>query len=406
MHLTARSLIEAIVALGALSSLGFYLLSACGIASFLNHQRGKHLLNEFREHSLLPVSILKPLKGLDPQMWEAFCSHCEQDYPEFQLIFGVSDPDDPAIALVRRLQEKYPHRKIDLLVCSRDLGSNRKLGTLAQMLSAARHEILLVNDSDIRVAPDYLRRVVSLFADPTIGLVTCLYRGIPTPTMGSRLEALGISTDFVPGVLSARLIERGLHFGLGSTLAFRRSDLQAIGGFEAMVDYLADDYEIGNRIAGLGKRIELSEVVVETFLPAYSIRQYVDHQLRWARSVRGARSWGYAGLILTFGLPWALLALVAGRAAVWAWWLFVVTVAARFAVGLAAAVAVLDDTQALRDLFLLPLRDLIAPFIWAIGLVGNRIFWRGDEFYLKNGRLERIADVTAAQQESPRLSRP
>jgi ceramide glucosyltransferase len=406
MHLTARSLIEAVVALGALSSLGFYLLSACGIASFLNHQRGKHLLNEFREHSLLPVSILKPLKGLDPQMWEAFCSHCEQDYPEFQLIFGVSDPDDPAIALVRRLQEKYPHRKIDLLVCSRDLGNNRKLGTLAQMLSAARHEILLVNDSDIRVAPDYLRRVVSPLADPTIGLVTCLYRGIPTPTMGSRLEALGISTDFVPGVLSARLIERGLHFGLGSTLAFRRSDLQAIGGFEAMVDYLADDYEIGNRIAGLGKRIELSEVVVETFLPAYSIRQYVDHQLRWARSVRGARSWGYAGLILTFGLPWAVLALVAGRGAVWAWWLFVVTVAARFAVGLAAAVAILDDTQALRDLFLLPLRDLIAPVIWAIGLVGNRIFWRGDEFYLKNGRLERIADVTAAQQESPRLSRP
>jgi len=406
MNLTARSVIEGAAVLGAVSSLGFYLLSGCGIASFLLHRRDKSASNESRNLPLPPVSILKPLKGLDPQMWEAFCSHCEQDYPEFELIFGVSDPNDPAIALVLRLQEKYPRRKIDLLVCPRDLGNNRKLGTLAQMLPSARHEVLLLNDSDIRVPPDYLRRVIAPLAESTVGLVTCLYRGIPRPTVGSRLEALGISTDFVPGVLSARLIEGGLHFGLGSTLAFRRSDLQAIGGFEAFVDYLADDYEIGNRIARLGKRIELSEVVVETFLPAYSFREYVDHQLRWARSVRAARSWGYAGLILTFGLPWATLALLAGREALWAWWLFVVTVAARTSVGLTAAVAGLDDTQPLRDLFLLPLRDLIAPVIWAAGLVGNRIFWRGDEFYLNNGRLERVTDVVAAREESPRLSRP
>ncbi len=406
MNLTARSVIEGAAVLGAVSSLGFYLLSGCGIASFLLHRRDKSASNESRNLPLPPVSILKPLKGLDPQMWEAFCSHCEQDYPEFELIFGVSDPNDPAIALVLRLQEKYPRRKIDLLVCPRDLGNNRKLGTLAQMLPSARHEVLLLNDSDIRVPPDYLRRVIAPLAESTVGLVTCLYRGIPRPTVGSRLEALGISTDFVPGVLSARLIEGGLHFGLGSTLAFRRSDLQAIGGFEAFVDYLADDYEIGNRIARLGKRIELSEVVVETFLPAYSFREYVDHQLRWARSVRAARSWGYAGLILTFGLPWATLAFLAGREALWAWWLFVVTVAARTSVGLTAAVAGLDDTQPLRDLFLLPLRDLIAPVIWAAGLVGNRIFWRGDEFYLNNGRLERVADVTATRDESPRLSRP
>jgi len=406
MNLTARSVIEGAAVLGAVSSLGFYLLSGCGIASFLLHRRDKSASNESRNLPLPPVSILKPLKGLDPQMWEAFCSHCEQDYPEFELIFGVSDPNDPAIALVLRLQEKYPRRKIDLLVCPRDLGNNRKLGTLAQMLPSARHEVLLLNDSDIRVPPDYLRRVIAPLAESMVGLVTCLYRGIPRPTVGSRLEALGIGTDFVPGVLSARLIEGGLHFGLGSTLAFRRSDLQAIGGFEAFVDYLADDYEIGNRIARLGKRIELSEVVVETFLPAYSFREYVDHQLRWARSVRAARSWGYAGLILTFGLPWATLALLAGREALWAWWLFVVTVAARTSVGLTAAVAGLDDTQPLRDLFLLPLRDLIAPVIWAAGLVGNRIFWRGDEFYLNNGRLERVADVTATRDESPRLSRP
>jgi ceramide glucosyltransferase len=405
MHLTARLLIETVAALGTLSSLGFYLLSGCGIASFLKSRR-RRASTEFRESTLPPVSILKPLKGIDPQIWEAFCSHCEQDYPEFQLIFGVSDADDPAIGLVRKLQEKYPNQQIDLLVCQRDLGTNRKLSTLAQMLPAARNEILLVNDSDIRVAPDYLRRVIAPLADSAVGMVTCLYRGIAAPTLGSRLEALGISTDFVPGVLSARLIEKGLHFGLGSTLAFRRSDLQAIGGFEAMVNYLADDYELGNRIAALGKRVELSEVVVDTFLPAYSLRQFFDHQLRWARSVRGARSWSYVGLVLTFGLPWALVALVAARGATWAWMLFAVIVAARLAVGLTSALAVLGDTQALRDLFLLPLRDLIAPVVWAMGLVGNRIFWRGEVFFLKKGRLERIADEDSVQQELSRLSRP
>ena len=274
------------------------------------------------------------------------------------------------------------------------------------MLPAARHDILLVNDSDIRVAPDYLRRVIAPLADAAVGMVTCLYRGIAAPTLGSRLEALGISTDFVPGVLSARLIEKGLHFGLGSTLAFRRSDLQATGGFEAIVAYLADDYELGNRIAALGKRVELSEVVVDTFLPAYSLRQFFDHQLRWARSVRGARSWGYVGLLLTFGLTWALVALVAARGAMWAWLLLAATVAARLAVGLTSAVAVLGDTQALRDLFLLPVRDLIAPVVWALGLAGNRIFWRGEVFHLKKGRLEKIADADTVQQELSRLSRP
>lgn len=388
MHLTVRLVIETIAALGTLASLGFYAIAGLGIVSFLQARR-RSRATIASHNPLPPVSILKPLKGIDPQIWEAFCSHCEQDYPEFQLIFGVSDPADLAIPLVRRLQEKYPTRAIELLVCPSHLGTNRKLSTLAQMLPAARHEMLVVNDSDIQVAPDYLRRVITPLSDASVGMVTCLYRGIAGPTLGSRLEALGIGTDFVPGVLSARLIEKGLHFGLGATLAFRRSDLQAIGGFEAMLDYLADDYEIGHRIAALGKRVELSEVVVDTFLPAYTLRQFFDHQLRWARSVRGARRWGYTGLLLTFGLPWAMLTLLAARGTAWAWWLFVVTVAARLAVGLMAAVAVLGDSQTSRDLLLLPLRDLIAPLVWAAGLIGNHVRWRGDAFVLKDGKLIR-----------------
>ena len=405
MHLTVRLVIETIAVLGTLASLGFYAIAGLGIVSFLRARRRSRAT--VASHTPLPpVSILKPLKGIDPQIWEAFCSHCEQDYPDFQLIFGVSDPDDPAGALVRKLQKKYPARQIELMVCPRDLGANRKLSTLAQMLPSARHETLLVNDSDVRVDRDYLRRVTAPLADSSVGMVTCLYRGVAGATVGSKLEALGISTDFTPGVLSARLIEGGIHFGLGATLVFRRGDLQAIGGFEATLDYLADDYELGCRIAALGKRVELSEVAVDTFLPAYSFRQYVDHQLRWARSVRGSRSWGYGGLVLTFGLPWVLLTLLSARAAPWAMWLFATTVAVRLAVGVAAAVTVLRDRLVWRDLYLLPLRDLIAPVVWAKGLVGNRILWRGDVFHLKKGRLERVAGEATPAAEIPRLSRP
>jgi len=391
---TPRAVLEVVTTLGTVGSLFFYSLSALGLASFIG---GRRKLNQPSppESQLPPVSILKPLKGADPEMWESFCSHCEQDYPQFQLIFGVSNPADPAIDAVRRLQAKYPGRAIELILCDRVLGTNLKVSNLAQMLPAARHEFLLVNDSDIRVPPDYLREVIAPLADSSVGLVTCLYRGVAAPTLGSRLEALSIAADFVPAVLSARFLEKGLHFGLGSTLAFRRRDLQAIGGFEPLLDYLADDYELGRRIAAAGKRVELSAATVSTFLPAYTVPQFFRHQLRWSRTIRDARRWGYAGLLFTFGLPWALATLLASRGAPWAWALFALTFAARLAVGFAAAVVVLHDRQFFRNLLLLPLRDLIAPFVWAASFMGNRIHWRGDVFDLKDGRL------TIAKPEPP-----
>ncbi|MGA7560564.1 MAG: bacteriohopanetetrol glucosamine biosynthesis glycosyltransferase HpnI [Terriglobales bacterium] len=388
--LTARFLLEAVAVIGTLGALFFYFLSALGLASFLSDRRKAPL----RTTQLPPVSILKPLRGVDPEIWESFCSHCEQDYPGFQVIFGVSDPADPAIEVVRKLQAKYPHRKIELIVCNRVLGTNIKVGNLAQMLPAAHYDLLLVNDSDIRVPADYLRKVIPPLADDSVGLVTCLYRGAaaPTdrPTLGSRLEALGISTDFIPGVLSARFLEKGLRFGLGSTLAFRRRDLEAIGGFEVLLDYLADDYELGRRIAATGKRIELSAATVTTFLPAYTMPEFFRHQLRWSRTIRDARRWGYAGLLFTFGLPWALATLLAAQGARWAWLLLTLTIIARLAVGFATANFVLRDFK-LPNLLLLPLRDLLAPFVWAAGFMGNRIHWRGHVFDLKDGRLRKPA---------------
>ncbi len=389
MPLTLRALLETVAVVGTVGSLSFYFLSALGLASFLRDRSKKLKQPPLPESQLPPVSILKPLKGVDPEIWESFCSHCEQEYPQFQIqmIFGVNDPGDPAIEVVRKLQVKYPKLAIELMVCDRILGTNIKVSNLVQMLPAARHELLLVDDSDIRVPADYLRRVTAPLCDNSVGLVTCLYRGVAGPTLGSRLEALGITTDFVPGVLSARFLEKGLHFGLGSTLAFRRRDLVAIAGFEPLLDYLADDYELGRRIASTGKRVELSAATVTTFLPAYTLREFFRHQLRWSRTIRDARRWGYAGLLFTFGLPWAVLMLLVARGAAWAWGLFVVTFALRLACGLVAAEAVLHDRQVFRNLLLLPLRDLIAPLVWAAGFMGNRVHWRGEVFDLKDGRL-------------------
>lgn len=389
---TARLILEAAAAIGTACCLLFYCVSLLSMFSFVGDKRRQLNQPKLPENQLPPVSILKPLKGIDPEIWESFCSHCEQDYPEFQLIFGVSDPCDPAIEIVRKLQAKYPNLSIDLIVCKLLLGANIKVSNLTQMLSAARHDLLLINDSDIRVSSDYLRNVIAPLSDASVGLVTCLYRGIASPTVGSRLEALGISTDFVPGVLSARFLENGLHFGLGSTLAFRRRDLETIGGFEVLLDYLADDYELGRRIAASGKRVELSATIVTTFLPAYTLRQFFLHQLRWLRTIRDARRCGYGGLIFTFGIPWALLTVLVSRGAGWAWALFALVFTMRLAAGFFAVEIILGDrrsfrSELLRTIFLIPLRDLIAPFVWAASLMGNRIHWRGDVFDLKDGRL-------------------
>src|SRR5581483_12028879 len=323
-HLVGALIVLAV--LGALSSIAYYCLCLWGAQAFLRERRQ---LPQQVDPSAPPVSILKPLKGTDPEMYESFRSHCLQDYPAYEIIFGVSDGDDPAVALVEKLKAEFPRHSIQMVVCTERLGTNIKVSNLAQMLAYARNEFLVINDSDIRVAPNYLKTVVSpLIAGA--GMVTCLYRGIAAPTLGSRLESVGISPDFIAGVLAAKKLE-GIHFGLGSTLAFQRRDLDAIGGFEVLVDFLADDYELGKRIAKAGRTVQLSAGVVETFLPPYTFGDFVRHQLRWARSTRDSRRWGYVGLALTFGIPWALAALLLSRSA-WALLLLAITVCMRLVV--------------------------------------------------------------------------
>ncbi len=338
---------------------------------------------------LPPVSILKPLKGTDPEIYQSFRSHCLQDYPEYEIIFGVSDAADPAVESVERLQREFPDKAIQLVICPTILGPNVKVSNLEQMVKSARHEHLLVNDSDIQVENDYLRRVMAPFEDVNVGMVTCLYRGVAAGTVGSRLESLGISTDFCAGVLVARQIEGGLHFGLGSTLAFRRAELDNIGGFQSIVDYLADDYELGRRIADLGKKVVLSDVVVETHLPAYEWGGFISHQLRWNRGVRDARFGGYVGLISTFGVMWAVVNLITAQAAPWSWAVLAVVLLLRAAVALTVGLAVLRDDGVISRMWLLPFRDLIAVFLWFASFAGHTVVWRGEKFGLKNGRLVR-----------------
>jgi ceramide glucosyltransferase len=384
-------LLPAMVAAGlALCGMGFYALCLWSVRSF-------------RRSSAVapagfapPVSILKPLRGIDPQMYESFRSHFLQDYPEYEIIFGVSDGDDPAVEAVHRVMAEFPQRNVRLVVCTEVLGNNRKVSNLVQMLEQARYDHVLINDSDIFVTPDYLRRVMAPFARPGVGMVTCPYRGIPADTLGSKLESIGISTEFIPGVLAARQVEGGVHFALGSTLAMSRPALAAIGGLRPLVDYLADDFELGYRISKAGFEVVLADIVVETHVPAYTFRGFFDHQLRWARSTRDSRPSGYVGLMLTYGLPWAIVSVLLSAGAWWSWLALAGAALLRLALALVVGVSVLHDKSVTGNLWLLPLRDLVAFAVWFASFADNKVHWRGEVFVLEGGKIRPLPSQTAS----------
>lgn len=386
-HLLAHA-VEIITTALTVAGMGYFLVAMIACRVFLHQRRA---LPAFTP----AVSILKPLKGLDPGMMEAFRSHCRQNYAgEFEILFAVSSLDDPAAAAVTALQAEFPALPIQLIETPLRLGTNGKVSSLVQLVPHARHNFLLINDSDITVSPRYLERVMAHFAPEQeksgkkVGLVTALYRGRAHGTLASRLEALGISTEFQPSVLVSKMLEGGLHYGLGSTLAVSREALKKIGGLELLVDHLADDYELGVRVDRAGYRIALSSEVVETSVPAYSRSGFVEHQLRWARTVRDARPSGYYGLLITYGLGWAILNVLASGASPLSLWLLGLSFFLRLSLAMLVGATVLYDHQVLPGLWLLPLRDLVIMALWVVGLSGNTILWRGEEFVVKNGKLQ------------------
>jgi ceramide glucosyltransferase len=390
--------VEMVTTVLAVAGIGYFLAAIVAARVFLR-QRRKHL------PAFAPgVSVMKSLKGVDPGMLDAFRSHCTQSYSgAYELLFGLASLDDPAAAVVEQLKLEFPHRAVRLVVCPDRLGTNGKVSTLVQLAEHAAHDYLLVNDSDITVSPRYLERVMACFgAEPAsladtrpgenpVGLVTTLYRGRAHGSLASRMEALGIATDFQAGVLLSKMMEGGLRYGLGSTLAVRREALEKAGGLRALVDHLADDYEMGARVAKAGYRVELSREVVETSVPAYRWRGFVDHQLRWMRTVRDARPMGYAGLIFTHGLGWAFLNVIASGLSPVSLWLLAMSLFLRLGLAMTVGAEVLGDRQVLAFLWLLPVRDLIAMGLWVAGFAGNTIVWRGERFVLKNGRLVKAA---------------
>lgn len=337
----------------------------------------------------LPLSILKPVHGRDPQFYKAILSHAAQQYPEFEILFGTGDRSDPALEDIRRLQCEFPQRRIEIVIAPTD-APNAKVGVLAELAKRARHPLLLVNDSDIVVDPGYLMAVTAPLADPAIGMVTCLYRGAAA-SWAARCEALGIATEFAPSVLVARLLGVA-EFALGSTMVFRAEALRRIGGFEALANYLADDYQLGLHISQLGYRIEFAQFVVETDLGGESWAQTWRHQLRWSRTIRVSRPAGYYGYVVTHATLWSLVAFAAGL-----WWTGPITLAVRMLAGVLVGTAILKDRNVLRDFWLIPLRDLFGFAVWVGGAFGNRVQWRDRKLRLRpDGRILEEAPAPGA----------
>jgi ceramide glucosyltransferase len=351
------------------------------IAACLWHLRGAGP----RPANRLGVSILKPVRGADPGFYEAIRSQAIQDHPQFEILFGIRDSDDPAANEIQRLIQDFPAIPIRLILCS-EHAPNGKVGVLMDLAREARHPLLIVSDSDITVPPGYLQNVTSPLSDPTIGLVTCLYRA-EADNLPSRFEALAIATDFAPSTLVAPFVGVS-EFGLGSTLAFRRADLDRIGGFAAIADYLADDYQLGRKLHALGLRNLISRVVVSTRLSAELWHAAWQHQLRWARTIRLSRGGGYAGLPVTFATLWAVAAAAGGE-----WWLAAALLAIRYAMAITCGWFVLRSPDVWKYFYLIPLRDLWGVAIWTAGLFGDTVEWRGRRL-----RLDAEGKIIAADE--------
>jgi ceramide glucosyltransferase len=322
-----------------------------------------------------PVSILKPLCGAEPELYECLRSFCDQAYPSFQIVFGVRDRDDPAVAVVSRLRAEFPAADLAVAIDRRQHGNSRKVSNLINMMALARHDYLVVADSDIRVERDYLAKVVGPLRDAKVGIVTCLYRGNPRSGLWSLLGSMFIDEWFMPSVCVAAMAG-SRSFAFGATIAIRRQVLARIGGFEAIANQLADDFRMGELTRRLGLQTVLSEVVVETCVDERTLSDLLRHELRWLRTIRAVRPAGYGFSFITFGLPVAALGTLLAGGARPAVMLFGATVLAR--VMLLSAVR--SQNSVLWRLLILPLRDGLGLALWAWGFVGRSVHWRNDRY--------------------------
>lgn len=373
----------------SLTAIGFYCYSSYAAIDFFS--RPHRIDSDFHP----PITILKPICGIDSDAYENLASFCRQDYPEYQIVFGVRDEQDLGIAVVKQIISDFPTLDLRLVVSDRKIGTNLKVSNLANAALEAKYPLLLIADSDIRVDSDYLRRVIQPLRDQNVGVVTCLYRSLVQGWVAA-FEALEISTKFQPGVLVARQLD-GLNFALGSTILLRKAALEAIGGFQAVADYLADDYQLGHLPAQAGYKVVISDYVVEHVLATESLTNLIQRQIRWARCIRVSRIWGYLGLIFTHGTATSLLCLLASGGSMLGWVVLSITWSTRLAMAWIVGVRSLQDAVARKFLWLVPLRDLLSFALWCYSLVGNNIEWRGRKLKLVEGG--KLVELAADQIE-------
>ena len=332
-----------------------------------------------------PVSILIPLCGADFRAYQNYASLCRQEYPEFEIIFGVGDSRDSSLPVIAGLQADFPQVPIKLVISAGEIGPNPKVSTLNNMLLQASHEILLMLDSDIRVGPDFIKAISGEF--PPDGLLTCLYRAGEAPGTPSKLEAAGISSEFAPGVLVAQMAG-GISFAFGAAIAISKKTLRTIGGFAAIAPYLADDYMMGSLVRKAGLPVKLSRYVVETVLSRLSITDFVRHQLRWARGIRACAPWGHAGSLITNGTALSFLYFAFSGFSRFGLFVFASVSALRLWMAWMVGVRRLGDTILRHHLPLVLLRDFFSLFIWSAAFFGNRVQWRNRVFRLeKDGKI-------------------
>ena len=375
-------IIDVLLVILCISSVLFYGYGIYAAITFWSHP---HPIDpEFHP----PVTILKPICGLDSYAYENFTSFCQQDYPEYQIIFGVCAYEDPAIEVVEKIIQQFPDVDIHLVVNAQIIGANFKVSNLANAVAAAKHEILIIADSDIRVGKDYLQRVIQPLKDQKVGVVTCMYRSLAKGWVAT-LEAILTSTDFHAGVLVSNQLE-GTKFACGSTIVIRKQVLKVIGGFEAIADYLADDFKLGYLPAQKGYKVVLSNYVVDHVLATSTLIDAIRRQIRWARCIRVSRPWGYLGLLFTYGTVASLLLLMAMKGSIAGWTVLIITWVMRLLMGWAVGVNILNDPIAKKFLWVVPLGDLIYFGIWCYGFLGSTIEWRGQRLKLtKEGKLVR-----------------
>ena len=365
----------------------YYLATIFAAVRFFRGERARRL-PEFAP----PVSLLKPVHGVDFRSHVNFASFCIQNYPNYEILFCVNDMDDPAVPFLQQAIKDFPECSIRILSNAPRVGSNQKVNNLILLAREAKHEIIVQSDGDVMVSPDYLKSVVAEFADPAVGVVSCFYRGVAEKNFWAEVEAVGAASDFFAGALVANL-PGGVTFALGASVATTKTWLAKIGGYEALADLLADDYEIGNRVYRAGGKVLLSREAVWTMYPAQTLKSFWEHQVRWARTVRLVRPASFFGLVVTHGLPWCVLAAAVAPTALIGAGFFAAYLVLRLLMAWVVGVWGVRDEVLRKKLWLVPVRDAIHFAVWLAGFASNRVKWGGVEYAIEGGRMREVGSA-------------